>query len=119
MSNTHLLVLLNVAANTILAASAIHLLLKVFGHEDSEIYKRPHAAVLCKLATSITVCGSVANILVHEVPPITECLLNIGVAMNFVWISFFYGMSKKPKRQTAPKASVASKKPSNGRPKRV
>lgn len=118
MSNQPL-VLLNVVANTTLAASAIHLLLRVFGHETSEIYKRPYAAVLCKLATCVTVCGSVANILVHEVPPITECLLNVGVAMNFLWISFFYGANKKPKRQAAPKAAVLSRKPSNGKPKRV
>lgn len=119
MSSQQLLVLLNVTVNTVLAVSATHLLLKVFGHQDSEIYKRPYAAVLCKLATCITVCGSVANIMVHEVPPITECLLNVGVAMNFLWISFFYGASKKPKRQAASKAAVPSKKPSNGKPKRV
>jgi len=118
MSN-QLLVILNVVVNTILAASATHLLLKVFGHENSDIYKRPYAAVLCKLATCVTVCGSVANILVHEVPPVTECFLNVGVAMNFLWISFFYGANKKPKRQAATKAVVPSKKPSNGKPKRV
>lgn len=118
MTSQQLLVLLNVTVNTVLAVSATHLLLKVFGHQDSEIYKRPYAAVLCKLATCITVCGSVANIMVHEVPPVTECLLNVGVAMNFLWISFFYG-TKKPKRQSAPKAAVPSKKPSNGRPRRA
>jgi hypothetical protein len=94
------LILANALANSILAVSAIHLWLKVFGHEESAIYQHPYAALLCKLATAITICGSVANIFNHQEPPITEFVLNIGVAMNYTWLSWFSTMSvDKPKKK--------------------
>jgi len=87
------LVLANALANSVLAVSAIHLWLKIFGHESSAIYRHKYAAVLCKLATTVTICGSVANIFAHEPPPITEFILNIGVACNYVWLSWFSGVT--------------------------
>lgn len=106
------LVLLNALANSVLAISAIHLWLKIFGHEDSAIYKHPYAAHLCKLATTVTICGSVANIFAHQEPPVTEFVLNIGVACNYVWLSWFSTISDpvKPVKPSTPK--------SNGKPKR-
>lgn len=83
------LVLANAFANSVLAISAIHLWLKIFGHEESAIYRHKYAAHLCKLATAITICGSVANIFAHEPPPVTEFILNLGVACNYVWLSWF------------------------------
>ncbi len=91
------LVLLNVLANSVLAISAIHLWLKVFGREDSTIYQHKYASYLCKLATTVTICGSVANIFVHEEPPITEFILNIGVSCNYVWLSWFSSISRPAK----------------------
>jgi hypothetical protein len=108
------LVLLNALANSVLAVSAIHLWLKIFGHEKSAIYKHPYAAHLCKLATTVTICGSVANIFAHQEPPITEFVLNIGVACNYVWLSWFSTISNTAK-------SVKPKPPtfkSNGKSKR-
>lgn len=100
--NLSLLVILNVLANSVLAISAIHLWLKVFGHEDSAIYMHKYASYLCKLATTVTICGSVSNILVHEEPPITEFILNIGVACNYVWLSWFSTISKPVKSAAKP-----------------
>lgn len=98
--NLSLLVLANAFANSVLAVSAIHLWLKVFGHEESAIYRHPYAAMLCKLATTVTICGSVANIFAHQEPPITEFILNIGVSANYVWLSWFSGITVdvKPKK---------------------
>jgi hypothetical protein len=108
------LVLLNALANSVLAVSAIHLWLKIFGHEESAIYKHPYASHLCKLATTVTICGSVANIFAHQEPPVTEFVLNIGVACNYVWLSWFSTISD-PVKPVKPKPLTPK---SNGKPKR-
>jgi hypothetical protein len=108
------LVLLNALANSVLAVSAIHLWLRVFGHEDSSIYRHKYAAHLCKLATTITICGSVANIFAHQEPPVTEFILNIGVACNYVWLSWFSSISAPTKRASIKPSSAKQ----NAKPKR-
>ena len=109
------LILANAFANSILAVSAIHLWLKIFGHEDSAIYRHPYAAMLCKLATTVTICGSVANIFAHQEPPITEFILNIGVSANYVWLSWFSGVTVDVKQK---KNGHASKPAARSRAKR-
>ena len=105
------IVLLNALANSVLAISAIHLWLKIFGHEDSAIYRHKYAAHLCKIATAVTICGSVANILAHQEPPVTEFILNIGVACNYVWLSWFSALAE-------PSSTLLDKKLSTKKPKR-
>lgn len=85
----NLLTLLNGLANSILVVSALHLLIRVFGHPDSAIWKKPYAAALCKLATTITVCGAVSNVMTFSTPVWTEIVLNVGVSLNFLWLSFY------------------------------
>lgn len=109
------LILANAFANSVLAVSAIHLWLKIFGHEDSAIYRHPYAAMLCKLATTVTICGSVANIFAHQEPPITEFILNIGVSANYVWLSWFSGIAVDAKLKTN---GIANKPVSRPRTKR-
>lgn len=111
------LVLLNALANSVLAISAIHLWLKVFGHEDSAIYKHKYAVHLCKLATTVTICGAVANIFAHEEPPITEFVLNIGVACNYVWLSWFSSIAA-PENQDSVKPRTVKSNESPKRPKK-
>jgi hypothetical protein len=81
--------LINATANAILAASALHLVFRVFGHPDSAIWKKPWAAVLCKAATTVTVCGALWNVLTLSTPAPSETCLNIGVSLNFIWISYY------------------------------
>ena len=81
---------INATANGILAVSALHLVFRVFGHPESAIWKRPWAAILCKAATTVTVCGALWNLLTLSSPAASEVMLNIGISLNFVWISFFY-----------------------------
>jgi hypothetical protein len=81
---------INATANGILAVSALHLVFRVFGHPESAIWRKPWAAMLCKGATTVTVCGALWNLLTLSSPAASEVLLNIGIAANFVWISFFY-----------------------------
>lgn len=80
---------INAIANGVLAASALHLVFCVFGHAESAIWRKPWAAVLCKAATTLTVCGAIWNLLTLSSPASSEVLLNVGIALNFLWISFY------------------------------
>jgi hypothetical protein len=93
----NLVTTVNALANGVLATSALHLIFRVFGHSESAVWKRPWAAVLCKAATTLTVCGALWNLLTFSTPPYSELLLNIGIALNFLWISFFYDRSTSAK----------------------
>lgn len=88
---------INATANGVLAVSALHLVFRVFGHPESAIWRRPWAAVLCKTATTVTVCGAFWNLLTLSSPAASEVVLNIGIALNFLWISFFYDRATRPK----------------------
>lgn len=94
--------LINAVANGILATSALHLVFRVFGHPESAIWRRPWAAVLCKTATTVTVCGSIWNLLTISSPAASEVMLNVGIALNFLWISFFYDRSTRSKHTKSP-----------------
>jgi hypothetical protein len=111
-----LITLLNGLANSVLVVSALHLLIRVFGHPDSVIWRKPWAAILCKLATSITVCGAVSNVLTFSTPPLTELILNIGVSLNFIWLSFYHEYD--PKNTTVKrKVGARAKSAANSRKK--
>lgn len=111
-----LITLLNGLANSVLVVSALHLLIRVFGHPDSVIWRKPWAAILCKLATSITVCGAVSNVLTFSTPPLTELILNIGVSLNFIWLSFYHEYDPKS-RPVKRKVGASVKSPANRRKK--
>jgi hypothetical protein len=83
-----------------LAVSALHLVFRVFGHPESAIWQKPWAALLCKTATTITVCGAFWNLLTLSSPAASEVMLNIGISLNFLWISFFYD---RPSRTQHPR----------------
>ena len=102
--------LINVTANAVLAVSALHLVFRVFGHPDSAIWRKPWAAVLCKVATTVTVCGALWNVLTLSTPAPSETCLNIGVSLNFIWISYYL----KNDRPSRPNNSRPSSKVSGG-----
>jgi hypothetical protein len=113
---------INAVANGILAVSALHLVFRVFGHSESAIWRRPWAAVLCKTATTITVCGALWNLLTLSSPASSEVMLNIGISLNFLWISFFYDRPASPKHSRAsskiPRGNTTGRAPSAGRNKK-
>jgi hypothetical protein len=86
----------------VLAVSALHLVFRVFGHPESAIWRRPWAAALCKTATTITVCGATWNLLTLSSPASSEVMLNIGIALNFLWISFFYDRPTRTRNSRPP-----------------
>lgn len=120
--------LINATANGILAVSALHLVFRVFGHPESAIWQKPWAALLCKTATTVTVCGALWNLLTLSSPAASEVMLNIGISLNFVWISFFYDRptspnnsrpaSKVPRRNTPRRAANTGKRKADAPPRK-
>jgi hypothetical protein len=98
----NLATLINATANGILAVSALHLVFRVFGHPESAIWQNPWAALLCKTATTVTVCGAIWNLLTLSSPAASEVMLNIGISLNFLWISFFYDRPTSPNNSRIP-----------------
>jgi hypothetical protein len=97
---------INAIANGVLAVSALHLVFRVFGHPESAIWKRPWAAVLCKTATTVTVCGAIWNLLTLSSPAASEVMLNIGIAGNFVWLSFYQQYDRPSRTRNSSPAST-------------
>ena len=97
------LTILNVAANVVLSVSALHLILKVFGHPNSPVYARPYVALFCKAAATLTFIGAVANVWTLSTPGWTEIVLNVGVSCNWAWISAFINTTDKAEKKVAEK----------------
>lgn len=88
---------INVVANIICMGSMLHLIVRVFGNPRSPVYANKWGAYACKLAASVTFCGAVANVATLSTPTWSEALLNIGVSLNFLWISYFMQtLNRKP-----------------------
>jgi len=101
---------INVAANVLLVGSTFHMIMKVFGDPESVIYKRPWGAIACKAAMCVTLCGALANIATLSTPSWTECMLNVGVSLNFLWISYFIESKPTVNRPKVPDPTLS---PSN------
>ena len=100
------LTILNVAANVVLSVSALHLILKVFGHPNSPVYARPYVALFCKAAATLTFIGAVANVWTLSTPGWTEIVLNVGVSCNWAWISAFIETTHKTEKKVAAKPAA-------------
>ena len=87
------LTVVNVLANCLIVVSMTHLVLRVFGRPDSSIYRNKFAAIVCKVAACVTICGAVSNILTLSTPTWTEVLLNFGVSLNFLWLNHYASSS--------------------------
>jgi hypothetical protein len=97
MSNhPYFLTVINAVANALLSVSVVHLIIRVFKDPKSRIHKFPVAGKLCKAACAVTLCGTVSNILTMSTPSWTEVLLNAGVSLNFLWLSFYDRATHSP-----------------------
>jgi len=81
--------LLNLAANSLLICSSIHLLYKIFGSEESKVWQKPHMAMLYKAVMGVTICGAAANIITLSTPTWSEVILNLGASGNWLFLSFY------------------------------
>jgi hypothetical protein len=83
------LVTINAIANCTTAVSALALLIHIFGDPDNEIWDNRIKAWLAKIGLSVTTCGAVSNAITLSDPPVTEIILNCGIAVTLFWLSWW------------------------------
>jgi len=85
-------------------------ILSVFGRSDHQIWKYKQRAYLAKIGLGISGCGALLNILTLSTPAPTEIVLNIGLSLNFCWLSLWqYTELKEAKKLAAEKKKRAPK----------
>ncbi len=107
-----LLTVVNVASNAIIGLAIILFIISVFGRHDHPVWEHKLKAYLCKIGLGICGCGALLNVLTFSTPPITEVVLNVGLAMNFTWLALWqHSETVKHKQQkAAPKPRPRKKK---------
>lgn len=82
---------INLACNTVLTIAFTLFTIFLFGRENSFVYKLGKARTcFLKLGVAFCVAGSLYNALTLSNPPISEIVLNFGLAMLFTWAAHFH-----------------------------
>jgi hypothetical protein len=103
--------LINAAANTTLAISALGLLVHIFGDPDNSIWDNKVKAYLAKIGLSITICGAIANVITLSTPNISEVVVNCGMSVTFFWLSWWqYELFKEAQAARSRRAAQEAKK---------
>lgn len=79
----------NIAANSTTAFSALGLLIHVFGDPNNPIWDNAVKAWLAKVGLSVASCGAILNVLTFSNPPVTEVILNVGISLTFFWLNWW------------------------------
>ena len=105
------LLALNVLSNLIIFSSIFMFVISVFGRADHPIWETKYRAYLAKAGLCISGCGALLNVLTLSAPTQTEIILNVGLSLNFCWLSWWqYGESKKRKQVLAQKTKLKPKR---------
>ena len=92
------LTLINLISNVIIGTSIMLFIISVFGRADHPIWENKYRAYLAKVGLGISGCGALLNVLNLSTPNTTEIVLNIGLSLNFCWLSWWqYAESTKRK----------------------
>lgn len=109
------LTLINLISNVIIGTSIMLFIISVFGRADHPIWENKYRAYLAKVGLGISGCGALLNVLNLSTPNITEIVLNIGLSLNFCWLSWWqYSESKQRKEKIntpPPVKQTPTKKP--------
>jgi hypothetical protein len=82
---------INLICNIIIAGSMSAFIVFAFGRSNSRLYRLPvYEQYLVKAGLSLISAGAMFNAFTLSTPPWTEVLLNIGLALTFVWAAVFH-----------------------------
>jgi hypothetical protein len=96
------LTVINLISNGIIGTSIMLFIISVFGRADHPIWENKYRAYLAKVGLGISGCGALLNVLNLSTPNVTEIVLNIGLSLNFCWLSWWqYAESKKRRASLA------------------
>jgi len=106
---------INVTASVVLTIAFMLFLVFVFGRKNSRIYELPwYKTLAVKIGLALCTAGAFLNCLTLSNPPVSEIILNIGLALMFSWAAWFhYKVFVIPYKQmgnTQPCSKVAPKR---------
>jgi hypothetical protein len=102
-----ILTLINLISNVIIGTSIMLFIISVFGRADHPIWENKYRAYLAKVGLGISGCGALLNVLNLSTPNITEIILNIGLSLNFCWLSWWqFSETKANHKNKASKPEV-------------
>jgi len=84
-------IIINAIANIAITITVIFFIIALFGSNNKKVNALSiYEKLFIRVALSATACGSLFNVLTLSHPPITEILLNIGLALLFSWAVHFH-----------------------------
>jgi hypothetical protein len=93
--------LINAIANIGITISVSLFIIAVFGSNNKAINKLTFVEKwMVRIGLSVTACGALYNVLTLSVPPTSELIMNVGLAILFSWAVLFhfkYFIKKKKK----------------------
>lgn len=106
------LTVINFVSNLMIFTSVFMFVISVFGRADHPIWETKWKAYLAKVGLCISGCGALLNVINLSTPILSEIVLNVGLSLNFLWISIwqFYEVRKikaKKLRSLSKKLSLA------------
>jgi len=86
----NLLVAINAMSNIIIALSVSVFIFYIFGRLSMMDKLPKWQSILVKVGLCVNECGSLFNFLTLSHPPLSEIVLNIGLAIIFTWAVLFH-----------------------------
>jgi hypothetical protein len=85
------ILMINFISNVVLTISFTAFLIFLFGRENSLIHKLKRINTIgVKIGLSICTAGALYNVLTFSHPPVSEVILNVGLAFVFCWAAWFH-----------------------------
>lgn len=85
------MIYINAIANLVIAISMVFFMIFVFGSNNKKINSLPkYESFLIKIGLSFVSCGSLLSFITLSNPQTTEILMNVGLALVFLWGAFFH-----------------------------
>jgi hypothetical protein len=86
-------------------------IISVFGRADHPIWETKWKAYLAKIGLCISGCGALLNMIHLSTPVLSEIVLNVGLSLNFLWISIWQIYETKKKSVKSATNKTLSKLP--------
>jgi len=85
------MIYINAIANLTIAITMVFFMIFVFGSNNKIINSMPkYESFPVKLGLSLIACGSLLSFLTLSNPQETEIIMNVGLALVFLWAALFH-----------------------------
>lgn len=111
----NILTVINLVSNLIIFSSVFMFIISVFGRADHPIWETKWKAYLAKVGLCISGCGALLNVINLSTPILSEIVLNVGLSLNFLWISAwqFHEVKKAKEKKTVKQNQIKELDPAS------